>query len=80
MPSHRPACCRICARHETEVGRISWRGKCADCGDARLIENDRALRAKTGPFYVHWRRQHAAAVGGVLLADLPAILEHAERR
>jgi len=62
--------CRICERSTDEVGRLSARGKCAECGNRRLVENHEAMLARRGPFFDHWRRRTLAAFG-VGLADEP---------
>lgn len=40
------------------------------CAQSRFEENIRQLRAHSGPFALHHRRQCVAAWGGVLLDDL----------
>lgn len=46
-----------------ECGPLSARYKCAECGDDRMIHNNRQLMAHTGPFFDHWRRRSLAAFG-----------------
>ena len=70
MPSRKPMSCRICGGHESEVGRVSWNGRCGPCGDARQLENHRDLRDHAGPWFAHWRQRSAASFGAVLLDDL----------
>lgn len=70
MPSPRPHFCRICGRHFSEAGTISVRGKCAGCGDERIVANHEQLRAHDGPFFDHWRRKMLAAFG-VTVVDEP---------
>jgi hypothetical protein len=61
--------CRHCNRPEVEVGHISARGRCAECGDRRLIENHTAMLTARGPFFDHWRRRTLAAFGIRLVDD-----------
>jgi hypothetical protein len=68
-PRGRRHFCRHCARHDSEVGRISARGRCAECGNRRLAENHEAMLVHNGPFYEHWRTRTLAAFGVVLDAD-----------
>jgi hypothetical protein len=70
MPNKPPASCKVCHKHESEVGRISWRGKCAACGDAINLENIYGLRLHSGEPLLRWRRGMARGVGGVLIDDL----------
>lgn len=35
-----------------------------------MIENHRQLKAHTGPWFAHWRRRCAAAIGAVLVDEL----------
>ena len=65
----RNASCRICHRHKDEVGEISARGKCAECGEALLLANVRQMKAHSGPNWRLWRQQMAACVGGRLLDE-----------
>ena len=65
MPSHRPKTCRNCERHESEVGRISWRGLCSECGRERYMANHDQMLVHSGPFADHWRRRTLAAFGVV---------------
>lgn len=55
--------CRVCERHVDECGKLSARGKCADCGNARLEANHWQLIEHRGPFFDHWRRRTLAAFG-----------------
>jgi hypothetical protein len=59
--------CRICERPVSEVGGLSARGKCAECGNARLLANHEAMLVHRGPFYEHWKRRTLAAFGVVYL-------------
>jgi len=70
MPDGRRVTCRHCGRHAREVGPISWRGKCGDCGTllATLAMDD--LHYHQGPIFKRWRQRSAAALGAVLLDDL----------
>lgn len=67
--SHR-ATCKVCGRHKSEVGEISWEGYCIEHGiEARDRANDE-LHYKYGPTWAKWRRSMAACVGGILPEDL----------
>ena len=70
MPDIRRITCRACGRHVRDVGPISWRGKCGDCGPRLAMENQDALHYKRGPELTRWRRAMAASVGAVLLDDV----------
>jgi hypothetical protein len=62
--------CRICRRHRDEVGRLSSRGKCAECGKARREENALSISAKQGAPYLHQqRRQFMKAYSALLDAE-----------
>lgn len=63
MASKKPLHCRVCGEHERDVGYISWRGKCAGCGNRRVLENFDQLRNHDGPWFDHWRRRTLAAFG-----------------
>jgi hypothetical protein len=43
----------------SEVGPISWRGNCAECGVILNYENDLGIANKTGPAYRRWLRGYA---------------------
>jgi hypothetical protein len=76
--SHLTANCRSCGREREEGELFSRRGKCEECGEGRMIENRRQLRAHDGPWFVHWRRAVAAAVGAILLDELATDAEEAD--
>jgi hypothetical protein len=63
MPSVKPHFCKVCGGHDSEVGYVSWRGKCAVCGNQRVLENFDQLRNHDGPWFDHWRRRTLAAFG-----------------
>ena len=46
--------CRLCKRHRDEVGKISRRGRCLDCGVRRSEENARSLHRHQGEDYERW--------------------------
>ena len=71
MASNHRVRCRICRRHESEVGPISWRGKCGDCGKAVYDNAVDQIHYHAGPEFLHWRRKVAESVGAVLVDDLP---------
>jgi hypothetical protein len=60
----------VCGKHTSEVGPISWRGKCRPCGLQRERDAIIQLAHHNGPMFDHWRARMAASVGGVLLDDL----------
>lgn len=70
MPDRRRRNCKLCKRHDSEVGPITWAGYCFPCGWIVYEENVHQLRAHSGPFALHHRRQCVAAFGGVLPEDI----------
>lgn len=66
--------CKVCGRPREEGERFSARGKCAECGETRMIDEHRELRAFRGPHYEHWRRRTLAT-----LAVLPVDASSEER-
>lgn len=54
MPSDRRRFCQVCGKHDSEVGSISWRGKCFVCGHALMWENAVSISRKEG-FPHEWR-------------------------
>ncbi len=71
MPDRRRTTCRVCGRHRDEVGAISWTGKCQFCWPVIFEQNLDGLHYHAGPYFKHWRRGMAKAVGAVLLDDGP---------
>lgn len=67
--------CRLCGRHADEAGLMSWTRLCGDCARVRLHENIDGLHTHSGPALDRWRRGMAAAVGGVLVDDLEALVD-----
>lgn len=65
----RTAHCRSCGRERPDGELYSRRGKCDECGEGHMIDNRRQLRAHSGPWFDHWRRKVAAAVGAVLVDE-----------
>jgi hypothetical protein len=63
-----------CGRRVPEVPSISWDGLCPECSHRRFHANNDDLHFHRGPFFEHWRRQCALAVGAVLVDDLAALL------
>jgi hypothetical protein len=70
MPDIRRKRCRLCNRHEREIGLLSWQGYCGDCGIELLTENVHQMHDRRGPNFDRWRRAMAASVGGVLVDDV----------
>jgi len=68
---HNGMFCHGCGGHRDEVGKLSNRYKCADCGDRAILENRHQLEASSGPYFDHWRRRCLRAFG-VGLVDAPA--------
>ncbi len=66
MPDGRRRTCRVCGRHETEVGPISWRGKCGECGPKLAHAAADDLHYHQGPKFEKWRQRVAASVGAVI--------------
>jgi len=64
--------CVICNGHVENVGRLSKRGKCRDCGKARMFDNLDQINASAGPFYDHWVRRS-------FMASRRALVELANR-
>jgi len=62
--------CRECGALATEVGRMSWTGKCPRCSEAALTENIIGLATHSGPALQRWRVGMAASVGAMLLDEL----------
>jgi hypothetical protein len=46
--------CKRCQRERKSGELFSARGKCADCGNGRMLANSRDLRARSGPEFEHW--------------------------
>lgn len=70
MPKPTYATCRNCGRHRDEAGILTRSRLCTACAHERFEANLDQLRAHSGPFAQHHRRQCVAAWGGVLLDDL----------
>ena len=48
MPDVRPRRCKVCHRPSSEVGEISWRGKCNACGQERMHANNDSIHEGHG--------------------------------
>jgi hypothetical protein len=46
--------CKRCQRERKPGELFSARGKCADCGNGRMLANSQGLRARSGPSFEHW--------------------------
>jgi hypothetical protein len=57
MPDRRRRYCKVCHRHDSEVGVLSWTGQCIDCAETRLIENNVSIHIGQG--LGHERRRYA---------------------
>ncbi len=64
--------CKGCGKTGYDVGGLSGRYLCPDCGYERVRENAAQMHARSGPYWAKWRRNMAACVGGLLLDDMPA--------
>lgn len=64
--------CIVCGGHTANVGKLSKRGKCHDCGKARMGANYDQIVAMAGPFYDHWVRRS-------FMASRRALVELANR-
>ena len=71
MPSDRRRTCRVCGRHDSVAGAISWRGKCAECATAIYHAANDDMHYHRGPYFHLWRQRMAECVGGVLLDERP---------
>jgi hypothetical protein len=71
MPGHRPAHCKVCGKHESEVGTISWRGNCAVHGKPRMNDNFEAMKDGRGPYANWWAYQLADSLGFAPLDGAP---------
>lgn len=67
---HAGTVCKRCHRPVEECGPLSARYRCAACGEEAMTGNHRQLVAHSGPWFLHWRRRTAEAVGAVLLEDV----------
>jgi predicted RNA-binding Zn-ribbon protein involved in translation (DUF1610 family) len=63
--------CKGCGKIRAPDERFSVRGKCADCGNGRMLRNKRDLIAHDGEHFVYWRERCRAAFG-VVLDEPPA--------
>ena len=70
MPDGRRRTCQVCGRRDSEVGPISWRGKCGECGPAIFHANADDLHYHRGPYLLKWRRGMARSVGALLVDDV----------
>jgi hypothetical protein len=61
--------CQVCGGHVSQVGELSWNGKCVACWTTRLASNVVQMSERRGPNFDRWRRSMAACVGGVLLDE-----------
>lgn len=69
MANGHRATCRICGKHRSEVGEISWAGYCIEHGIAVRTQANDDMHYHRGPYFEKWRRAMAACVGGRLLDD-----------
>src|SRR5216117_3383933 len=71
MPTGYPrTSCKSCGRSLAEVGSLSKRGLCQDCGEGHRNANLVCLVTHQGPYFDHWRRRSLAALG-VFALDEP---------
>lgn len=70
MPSRFRRRCVDCGKHDSEVGPISWSGLCSEDAKRRFEENLDGLHYHAGPYFTHWRRRSAAALGALLVDDI----------
>lgn len=71
MPDARRRTCRLCGKHDSEVGPITWGGYCIEHGLQIKHENALQLHAHNGPAFKHWRQRTIAALGAMPLEDVP---------
>ena len=69
MPDKRRRNCGRCGGHDSEVGPISWRGKCLQCGLEAEREAIIQLAYHDGPVFQKWRVGMAGCVGAVVVSD-----------
>lgn len=62
MPRPKRVTCRVCDRHIDEVGPLSARGKCEQCGLERVEEAVNAMFAGRGDLYERWAENTAAGL------------------
>jgi len=62
VASYHPRVCRSCRARARDGYKISKKGLCLDCGNARLTANMEAMDAKQGPEWRRWRKRHAASM------------------
>lgn len=70
MPDGRRTTCQHCGRHKDEVGEISWRGKCIECGTRLAEEAADDLHYHRGTKFEIWRRNVILSAGGILPDNL----------
>lgn len=63
------AYCVVCGGHVSEVGELSWTGKCARHSMEALTSNVVQMVEHRGPNFERWRQRMAASVGAVLLDE-----------
>lgn len=67
MPRRHPRRnCKFCGAHRDDVGELSARGLCLECGKARVKQNILEMQARSGPFADHHRKRLIYSLGGVI--------------
>lgn len=56
----------MCGGHKSEVGPISWRGKCHTHGVELQAQAIFQLANHSGPVFEYWRIRTAASVGAIM--------------
>jgi len=69
MPDARRRSCKVCGRHETECGAISWSGKCLECAWRLAVENMDGISQRKGYAYRRWATGMHVAAAKLLLDD-----------
>ena len=68
MPDARRRWCKVCRRHESEVGAISWRGMCGECGIERMHANNDSIHEGHGEGFERRRYGYARTIFGPRVA------------
>lgn len=69
MPDHRRRTCLTCGKADAEVGPISWRGNCEECGQLIQRENIIGIAEKNGYAYKRQVRGMLRYAQSVLSTD-----------
>lgn len=70
MPRDDYKTCKECLGHADDVGPLSHKRLCGDCGVKLAKAAAISLADHSGPYFKRWREGMVASVGGILLDDL----------